>query len=64
MRTFEDEDKPVLTSASSTGKMSVMKTNLLFIILGLISWLGMPGMVSPQQVDITALVKSRSKSYK
>ncbi len=40
-----------------------MKTDLLFIILGVIACLGMPDWVSSQQVDITALVKARNPTF-
>jgi hypothetical protein len=43
--------------------MSVMKTDSLFIILGVIACLGMPEWVSSQQVDITALVKARNPTF-
>jgi hypothetical protein len=43
--------------------MTVMKTDLLFIILGVIACLGMPDWVSSQQVDITALVKARNPTF-
>ena len=43
--------------------MTVMKTDLLFIILGVIACLGMPDWVSSQQVDITALVKTRNPTF-
>jgi hypothetical protein len=43
--------------------MSVMKTDSLFVVLGIISWLGMPEWVSSQQVDITALVKARDPTF-
>ena len=52
-----------MTSESSQEKMSVMKTDLLFIILGVIACLGMPEWVSSQQVDITALVKTRNPTF-
>ena len=66
--TFDDlrlllNAKPVLTSASSKEKMSVMETNSLFIILAVIACLGIPDLVSSQQVDITALVKARNPTF-
>ncbi len=43
--------------------MTVLKTHLLFIMLGVIACLGMPDWVSSQQVDITALVKTRNPTF-
>ena len=43
--------------------MTVTKTDLLFIIFGVIACLGMPDRVSSQQVDITALVKARNPTF-
>ena len=43
--------------------MTIMKTDLLFIILGVIACLGVPDRVSSQQVDITALVKARNPTF-
>ena len=43
--------------------MRVVKTDLLFLILGVIASLGMPEWVCSQQVDITALVKARNPTY-
>ncbi len=40
-----------------------MKTDWLFIIWGLIVCLAIPDRVSPQQVDITALVKARNPTF-
>ncbi len=42
---------------------SVMRTDSLFIILGVVACLGMPNWVSSQQVDITALVKTRNPTF-
>jgi hypothetical protein len=52
-----------LTSESLQEKMSVMKTDSLFVVLGIIACLGMPEWVSSQQVDITALVKARNPTF-
>jgi len=43
--------------------MTVTKTDLLFTIFGVIACLGMPDWVSSQQVDITALVKTRNPTF-
>jgi hypothetical protein len=52
-----------LTSESLQEKMSVMKTDSLFVVLGIIACLGMPEWVSSQEVDITALVKARNPTF-
>jgi hypothetical protein len=52
-----------LTSESLQEKMSVMKTDSLFVALGIIVCLGMPEWVSSQQVNITALVKARNPTF-